>query len=58
MNSLLDKVFPNEQDKNNKDWFNNMVISKLDYYLNNVNSLFSEDENSKKKETIENNQVL
>lgn len=58
MNSLLDKVFPKEEDRNNKEWFNNMVISKLDYYLNSVNTLFGEDENSKKKETINNNLIL
>ena len=54
MKSLLDKVFPNEDDKKNKEWFNNEVIGHLDYYLNGVNSLFLEDENNKKKETIDN----
>ena len=56
MRSLSNRVFPNEEDKNNREWFEQMVIGQLDYYLNGVNSLFTEDgkaqEESKKSTTL------
>ena len=50
MRNLSDKVFSTEEDKNNKEWFEKMVIGKLDHYLNNANILFIDDKNSKAKE--------
>ena len=53
MKKLLDKVFPKDEDKNNKEWFNNMVIGHLDYYLSGINSLFNEESDKKKEENRE-----
>ncbi len=53
MKSLLDKVFPNEEDKDNKEWFNQMIIGQLDYYLNGVNTLFNENDKTQEEKVIE-----
>lgn len=50
MRSLVDKVFSREEDNNNREWFEQMVIGQLDYYLNGVNSLFVGDEVDKVQE--------
>ena len=53
MKSLLDKVFPNEEDKDNREWFNQMIIGQLDYYLNGVNTLFNENDKTQEEKVIE-----
>lgn len=53
MKSLLDKVFPNEEDKDNKEWFDQMIIEQLDYYLNGVNTLFNENNKTQEEKVIE-----
>lgn len=53
MKSLLDKVFPNEEDKDNKEWFDQMIIGQLDYYLNGVNTLFNENDKTQEEKVIE-----
>ena len=53
MKSLLDKVFPNEEDKNDREWFDQMIIGQLDYYLNGVNTLFNENDKTQEEKVIE-----
>ena len=58
MRSLSNRVFSKEEDKSNGEWFEHMVIGQLDYYLNGVNTLFTEDGKSQEDKSINSAKIV
>ena len=58
MRSLSSRVFSKEEDKSNREWFEHMVIGQLDYYLNGVNTLFTEDGKSQEDKSINSAKIV
>ena len=58
MRSLSNRVFSKEEDKSNGEWFEHMVIEQLDYYLNGVNTLFTEDGKSQEDKSINSAKIV